>query len=227
MIDELERIRGLHLFAALSDQQFDALVDRARVVTLDKKEALFRMGDEASSFFVLAEGSIKLALNSPQGVEKVLMIVRPFDLFAEAVMFMEQHRYPVNAVALQTSKVFSFDSGLLVKFLRDSPSLALKMLSLLSVRLHKQINEIETLSSQNSTSRVLNYVGSMIKDDGSNSALILLTTSKKNLASRLSITPETLSRVLHKLTQIKLIEIDGKQIRIPDVEKYRDYLVNV
>ena len=227
MNNEIARIRELHLFAALSDEQFEEITRKSRTVSLEKAQTLFKMGDAASSFFVLTEGSVKLSLDSPQGVEKVFMIVRPFDLFAEAVMFMEKHRYPVNATAVQASKVVCFDSNLLVHYLRSSPDLSLKMLSLLSVRLHRQINEIETLSSQNSTSRVLNYLASLISDDGSNRAVIALGTSKKNLASRLSITPETLSRVLTKLTQNNILEIDGKQLIVPDIAKYRSYLVDL
>lgn len=222
---EIDQIRELHLFAALSDQQFKTLVATSRVLALDKSEALFLIGDKASAFFVLIEGSIKVAIDSPQGAEKVLTIVRPFELFAEAVMFLEKSQYPANAIALQRSKVISFDSNLLISILRNSPDVSLKMLSLLSVRLHKHIIEVETLTSQNSTSRVLNYLGSLIKTDGNNKAILSLDSSKKNLASRLSITPETLSRVLHKLTENNIIELDGKQIIVPDIIKYRKYLL--
>jgi CRP-like cAMP-binding protein len=220
-----DRIRALHLFAALSDDQFAELMAKSRLVSLETSEALFNMGDSASSFFVPTSGKLKLTMNSPQGVEKVLMIVRPFELFAEAVMFMEKQQYPVNSLALQKSDVMCFDSRLFVSFLRSSPDLSLKMLSLLSLRLHKQINEIENLSTQNSTSRVLNYLSSKITDKIGNNATITLDTSKKNLASRLSIAPETFSRVLHKLTLEKIIETDGRQITVCDFDGFRRYLI--
>jgi CRP-like cAMP-binding protein len=224
---EIDQIRGLHLFAALSDQQFETLVAKSKVIQLEKSETLFRIDDKAAAFFVLIDGSIKVAIDSPQGVEKVLTIVRPLDLFAEAVMFLEKPCYPVNAIALQPSKVISFDSNLLISMLRNSPDVSLKMLSLLSARLHNHINEIETLTSQNSTSRVLNYLGSLITTKADNKATLLLEISKKNLASRLSITPETLSRVLHKLMEHNIIELDGKHIVVPDIAKYRKYLLEL
>ena len=107
MNEKLERIQSLHLFAALSDEQFDALTAKTRPSSLDKSQPLFRRGDDASSFYVLTEGAIKLSMDSPQGIEKVLMIVRPYELFAEAVMFMEKHQFPVNAIALQPSEVIA------------------------------------------------------------------------------------------------------------------------
>jgi len=226
MNPKIDQVRALHLFAALSDHQFVELMKKSRSVGLKKSESLFHMGDKASSFCVLMSGSLKLTVDSPQGIEKVMMIIRPLELFAEAIMFMEKCQYPVNAIALQDSKVICFDNNTFVGLLRDSPDLSLKMLSLLSLRLHKQINEIEILSTQNSTSRVLNYISTMISDDGTNCAVMMLDTSKKNLASRLSIAPETLSRILHKLTQDGVIEIEGRHITVADISKYRRYLFN-
>lgn len=226
MSQDIDRIRTLHLFAALPDHQFDALLATSRLTTLSKSDALFRMGDSASSFCVLTKGGLKLTMDSPQGVEKVLTIVRPFEFFAEAIMFMEKHHYPVNAIALEESEVICFDSKTFVGFLRTSPDLSLKMLSMLSQKLHSKINEIVNLSTQNSTSRVLNYLSLMITDDNSYSTSITLDTSKKNLASRLSVTPETFSRILNKLSQDDIIQIEGRRITVNDVGKFRRYLAS-
>jgi CRP-like cAMP-binding protein len=223
---EIDAIRKLHLFAALSDHQFEELFAQSKVVNLEKSDALFIMGDRAHSFFVLASGKLKLTMNSPQGIEKVLMIVRPLELFAEAVMFMEKQQYPVNALALQESEVLCFDNKLFVGYLRNSPDLCLNMLSKLSLRLHQQINEIENLSTQNSTSRVLHYLSSKIAGEQGGGTTITLDTSKKNLASRLSITPETFSRVLQKLTTENIIEINGRQITVQDVNGLKRYLIS-
>lgn len=99
MNQKIDQIRSLHLFAALSDQQSVELVNKSRSVKFKKSESLFHMGDKASSFCVLIWGGLKLTVDSPQGIEKVMMIMRPFELFAEAIMFMEKHQYPVNATA--------------------------------------------------------------------------------------------------------------------------------
>jgi CRP-like cAMP-binding protein len=66
----------------------------------------------------------------------------------------------------------------------------------------------------------------MITDDDGSSAVVMLDTSKKNPASRLSIAAETLSRILHKLTQDGIIEIEGRCITVADISKYRRYLFN-
>jgi CRP-like cAMP-binding protein len=225
MNQNIQSIRPTHFFSALSDQQFNELADKSYCTSLKKDEVLFNVGDASGAFYVLLSGKLKLSLNSLNGAEKILTIVRPQDMFAEAVMFLEKKQYPVNCTALQDSEVFCFDSKVLISFLRACPDLALKMLSILSARLHKQIHEIENLSSQNSMSRVFNYISSLITNEQDNRATVTLDTSKKNLASRLSITPETLSRTLHKASKDKILEINGKVIFIPNMRAFRSYLI--
>jgi CRP-like cAMP-binding protein len=43
------------------------------------------------------------------------------------------------------------------------------------------------------------------------------------IASRLNITPEHFSRILHELTETQLIEVTGRTVRILDMEKLRTF----
>jgi CRP/FNR family transcriptional regulator, dissimilatory nitrate respiration regulator len=52
---------------------------------------------------------------------------------------------------------------------------------------------------------------------------VSLPVSKATVASRLSLTPEYFSRVLHELEAENLIEIDKREIRILDVERLANY----
>jgi CRP-like cAMP-binding protein len=52
---------------------------------------------------------------------------------------------------------------------------------------------------------------------------ISLPTSKQVIASRLNLTPETLSRIFHDLATNGLIAVSGKQITINDVKRLREF----
>jgi CRP/FNR family transcriptional regulator, dissimilatory nitrate respiration regulator len=58
-------------------------------------------------------------------------------------------------------------------------------------------------------------------DDASNRVEIKLPTSKHVLASRLNLTPETFSRILHELSSSGLIEVQGRNITVPDLRRLR------
>ncbi|NGZ29276.1 MAG: cyclic nucleotide-binding domain-containing protein, partial [Magnetococcales bacterium] len=85
------------MFADLSSEQLDNLGKSSRDIRLTSGQALFHQGDAAAQFFVLRTGRIKLFRLSEEGHEKVIEIITPGLTFGEAVMFMEQKRYPVNA----------------------------------------------------------------------------------------------------------------------------------
>jgi CRP-like cAMP-binding protein len=52
---------------------------------------------------------------------------------------------------------------------------------------------------------------------------IELPATKQVIASRLNLTPETLSRVFHALSGAGLITVSGKQVTIHDIRRLRDH----
>ena len=223
--DEFGSIKSLHLFSALSDDQFAHLMAFSRTFNLDKEQVLFERGSLANYFYYLKSGQIKISRTSAQGSEKVLHIVRPGNLFAEAVAFFEHSKYPASAEAISNSVVLGFDSKIFINYLHSSPQLSMDMLCNLSVKLHQHIIEIENLSLQNSTFRVLNYINSLIDDKNMTSATIVLDSPKHTIASRLSVTPETFSRTLRDLSEKEIIIVEGKTIHVPDIANFKQYII--
>jgi len=57
----------------------------------------------------------------------------------------------------------------------------------------------------------------------SNAAEITLPAAKNLIASRLNLTQEHFSRILHDLAAAGLIEVDRRVIRIPDLQRLRSH----
>ena len=68
-----------------------------------------------------------------------------------------------------------------------------------------------------------NNSGKDAQDDQRISLTVTLPTSKGVIASRLNLTQEHFSRILHELSEKGLILVKGRKISIPDVEKLRTY----
>ncbi|MFO1467019.1 MAG: helix-turn-helix domain-containing protein [Steroidobacteraceae bacterium] len=82
------------------------------------------------------------------------------------------------------------------------------------------MREIETLSFENARNRVITHL-LKLAGNGTGSASVVLGEAKQALAARLAIKPETLSRTLRALTEAGSIEVDGRTIRILDLERLR------
>jgi len=78
----------LRPFEELSPSQIGRIAPQTSVRRLPKGDMLFRQGESAQGFYVVASGQIKLAFASAQGSEKVVEIIGPGQSFGEAVMFM-------------------------------------------------------------------------------------------------------------------------------------------
>lgn len=220
-IDHL--VRQARLFSALDESQLAELMGSMRLLELQEGERLFSLGQTAERFFMVTRGRVKIFRVSQGGNEKVIEIFGPGDLFAEAVMFFEHRHYPVNAEALESSEVCAFDSQTFLNLLRSSVDLCLRMLGDLSMRLHGCVREIDYLALQNSTFRVVNYLVNLLPPTAGNEATVDLSAPKNVIASRVSIKPETFSRILHNLAREEIVSIQGKTIQVHDIERLRRF----
>jgi CRP-like cAMP-binding protein len=209
-------LRGHHLFAGLAPAQMQRVLTTSHVGDYEPGQMLFDRGQPAQHFFIVVEGQVNLVLYSKAGEEKIIEILGPGNSFAEAVLFMEGPAYPVAAVSASRSKVARFPNREYLAILRESPETCLRMLGHLSQRLHMRIREIEYLTLESATHRLVRMIESRLPPGEAGPIEITLPESRQELASRLSMKPETLSRILRSLSDGGSIVVHGRQLQVPD-----------
>lgn len=210
------------LFSSLNPDEIARIARGTREVHATKGDILFHKGDQPTGFHLVASGQIKLGFTSAQGTEKVIDIMVPGQTFGEAVMFMDKP-YPVFAQALVDTRMLHISKQVIIDELERDPRFARKMIASLSVRLHHLITDVEAYSLHSGRQRIIGY---LLRDNRGNEAravTVTLPTSKGTIASRLNLTQEHFSRILHELSEAGLIVVEGRRIGIPDVEKLRGY----
>lgn len=223
--DVLRTLAQLPLFQSVPPEQLEQLPLGLTQRRLQKGEVLFRRGDASNGFHVVVTGQLKLYMLSPQGVEKVVELIGPGQSLGEAVMFL-QRPFPVTAEALQDSLVLRIDRTAIDGLLDTEPMFARRLLAGLSLKLHSLLRDIETYSERSSAQRVIGYLlqhceSLQTADDDAIS--IDLPTTKQVIASKLNLTPESLSRSFLELTRAGLIEVQGRTIRITSIRQLRDH----
>ncbi|NLO80524.1 MAG: Crp/Fnr family transcriptional regulator [Xanthomonadaceae bacterium] len=214
-----EQLRMLHqhyLFSAFTEPQLNSLAEHVRMLRVPAERILFQHGDPAERFFLVVSGQIKLFRTTPDGQEKVMELMGPGRSFAEAIMFMEQHRYPVSAQALQETRLLAVPNQPYLALLRDNPQACFRLLGDLSMRLHQRLNEIEGLTLRNAATRVARYLLSRFPGEPRAGAVVQLDAPKQLIASQLGMKPETFSRVLASLAEQGAISGKGRQLTIDD-----------
>ncbi len=213
-------LRRIPLFSELSEADIQLVARYTRERQVARGEVLFQRGDLPHGFYFVVSGQVKLAFSSSQGTEKVVEIIGAMQSFGEAVMFMN-HPYPVFAEALSETVLVHVGQAVVSELIDQDSTFARKLLAGMAIRLHGLIQDVETYSLRSSTQRVIGYLLQVADNDAP--CEIALPTSKQVIASRLNLTPETLSRIFHDLSDAGLITVQGKRVRLHDPVRLARY----
>lgn len=218
----------LPLFAEMNPAELQRLAQGCQLRRLARGDMVFRVGEPCDGFHVTVIGQVKLFAISPAGQEKVIELIGPGNSFAEAIMFMDKP-YIINAQALSDTLLLSVGKRTVLDEIALDPRFALRMLAGISRRLHGLVHDVQAYALHSGIQRVIGYLLRDLADhDGSDardaqSLTVSLPVSKATIASRLSLTPEYFSRVLHELESAGLIEVDKRDIRILDTQRLARY----
>jgi len=210
-----ELLKKIQLFNGLDEQQLVAMAKIISEQNFKKGENIFAEGDDGVGFYILVEGQVKIYKLSVDGKEQILHIFGPGEPFAEAAVFTGRS-FPAYADAMQKSRAFFIPREAFVGLIKANPSLAMNMLGTLSLRLKKFAGMIEALSLKEVPGRLASHLLLLSDQQGSNE--FPLNISKTQLASLLGTIPETLSRILNKLSNRGYIESNGPRITIVNRE---------
>lgn len=217
-------LASVPLFKELAEDELDRIATRTRQVRAPRGEILFHRGEEAKGLHVVVFGQVKLGFISARGDEKVVDIIGAGQSFGEAVMFMES-KHVVTAQALVPSLVLYIPRDTVFEELEREPRFARRMIAGLSRRLHHLMGDLEAHSMRSGTQRLIGYLlhdcASTAAADGS--IEITLPTTKGVVASRLNLTRERFSRILHELTVEGCIEVKGRRVRVLDAARLRSF----
>lgn len=219
-------LAGLPLFKELAPAELEPIAAGTIELHIPRGEIIFNRGDPCVGFHLVVFGQVKLAFLSSDGSEKIIAIFGPGSSFGEALMFMEKP-YVVMAQALADSLLLHVSKSAVFDALERTPQFARRMLAGLSRQLHVLISDVEAYSLQSGMQRVIGFLlrQEEVPGDSAVPFVVTLPTSKANVASRLNVTPEHFSRILHDLVEAGLISVDGRNVNILEVERLRAYTV--
>jgi CRP-like cAMP-binding protein len=217
-------LANIPLFNGLAPEELTRIARGTREIHASKGEILFHKGDPCNGFHLLVSGQIKLAFTSSQGTEKVVEILTQGQSFGEAVMFMEKP-YIVFAQALTDTLLLHITKNAVFEELARDHNLCRKMLAGMAMRLHQLMNDVESYSLHSGKQRIIGYLLRELPEQEGNgrNVVITLPTNKGIIASRLNLTQEHFSRILHELSEDGLIIVEGRKIHVPSVANLKKH----
>jgi CRP-like cAMP-binding protein len=212
-----ESLARLPHFQSLEGEHLARIVACSRVRTYKSGEAVFIQGEACRAFFLVETGAVRLYRLTPDGKQQVVHDLRPGQSFAEAAMF-QFGLYPVHCDATESpTDLIEVDSERFLRLFREDSRIAEIMVGSLCQRLFRLVGRIEELTVVSASARLARYVLNL-PGSGTGPIEVELPFSKKQLAGHLSITPETLSRLLTKWRERGVMESKGRRlvVHLPD-----------
>ncbi|MBI5665311.1 MAG: Crp/Fnr family transcriptional regulator [Nitrospirae bacterium] len=213
---------NIPLFHNLPEQSLKMLQGIFTEKEFIKGENIFSEGSESSGFYIIMRGRVKVYKLSPEGKEQILHIVGPKELLG-AVSAFAGTPYPAHADAMEKTIALFFPRKDFMALVRKDPSVVMNMMANLAMRLQHFTRMIEDLSLKEVPGRLAAYFLYLCERKGC-SDIVEMDISKGQLASLLGTIPETLSRILRRLSEQGVLEVSGRRIRLINKKALQDII---
>ena len=214
----------LPLFNELRPDELTRLAEGCQLHRYARGDMVCRLGEPCEGFHVVVTGQVKLSVLSPAGQEKVVELAGPGHTFGEALVFSDRP-YVVSVQTLADSTLLAVSKRAVYAEIAADPKFALRMLAGMSRRLHGLINDVQSYTLASGMQRIIGYLLRELAEEDQNGVNVAVTlpTNKGVIASRLNLTQEHFSRILHELSELGLIVVEGRKIHIPSVVNLRKH----
>ncbi|MCD6640973.1 MAG: Crp/Fnr family transcriptional regulator [Nocardioides sp.] len=204
------------IFRQLTLEQQREVAAYARPVHVERGATLVRAGEPQARLFVVHDGRVKLSTTNAEGRETILKVLQPGEVAGE-VWFLTGDRPEQDCVALEDSRMCVFEHDVLAKLLRKYPDIGEAMLRSLAERLSSAERMLVARTLADVGARVAAYLLDLPATWGADGiATVRLPLAKKDVATLLGTSPETLSRRLATFEGNGFIRVRGAEVDILD-----------
>ena len=212
----------LPLFEGLKPEELARLAAGTARRRLRSGETLVKEGDASTGFYAVVHGRIALVTASPQGHERVTAIIEAGRSFGEAIMFLEKP-WIVSARALGDGLVLHIAKETVFSELERNPGFGRRIIATLSAKLHASVRELDLYALGSGGRRFAAWLLRLVPREVRGATEVTLPAPKRAVASQLNLSAEHLSRILRELSVEGLIDVRGRKVGIPEVERLRDW----
>ena len=207
-------LKNFYFFSELPDEKFEELEKISKIIHYKKGSIAFFEGEEANSLFILTEGILQVYKTDMKGNKIILHHFFPKEMIAELVN-LEHMRFPASAEFETDGTAVVIDYHKFEKQFLSCPTVSLAFIKSLTKKVKYLESVIANNMVMNSTARVSKFI---CEHENEMSKL-----KKGNIAADLNIAPETLSRILKKFADLKLIEKEKDTIRVIDKKELASF----
>ena len=208
------------IFNHLDNESMAKIATKANHRDLKRGEFLYQAGDDEDSIYIVHKGQVRVFHLSEGGKEQLIRVLNPGEFTGEWTLFSSDTYHENFGEATKNSAICVISRQNLQELLKEYPEIAMKIMQAMSERLSQSEKQTASVATESVVNRIIYYLEDLTSDASEDDVTVTLPMARKDIASYLGTTPETLSRRFKGLEEKGLIEqLPKNTIRIPSVEE--------
>ncbi|MET3574503.1 Crp/Fnr family transcriptional regulator [Bhargavaea ullalensis] len=204
------------IFNHLGDDELREIVGSTVPLKYTRGETIYSAGERSDRLYIVHQGRVKIYRLSENGKEQLVRILGPGDFIGELAVF-QTTVHDSYAEALEKTEICSLGRDDLQRFLLKYPSISLRLMNEFARRLDESEKQAASFATEPVDTRVAMYLAELADTAAANP--IRLPMTRKDLASHLGTTPETISRKFADFEDAGWIrQLGQKEIEILDMD---------
>lgn len=223
----MNNIQDLPLFAGLNARALAALAESAQQVVLAKGETLFEQGDDATAFYIVTRGGVRLVEHTPEGKALNLKVYGPGDTFG---LLAVTGGYAHNAavIAAGPSVLYSFNGAAMRDLISRHPSVGLRIIDALVDHVHHAHDRIRQMAVEKTERRLaralLHFSAKFGQSVGPGQ--VSTNVTQREIAEFTGTTTETVSRLFKSWERAGYIQCDRSSITVLAADGLRQVIAD-
>lgn len=208
------------IFNVLTPDEADFLTHWHTCIHVKKNEIIYKEGEHPSGLILLSEGKVKIYKEGYGDREQIVRLAKPVGFIGYRALFAEEN-YIASAMALENSVICIIDKSAFFEVLKNNSNLSLQIIKSLATELGFSNSRCVTLTQKHLRGRLAESLLVLLdtygfEEDGITIAAYL---TREDIASLSNMTNSNATRTLHQFEEENVIAIEGRKIKIINLQK--------
>lgn len=212
-------VREFSSLKALNKDELLKIADCKSSYTIKKGEPIFTEGENVNGIFCIKNGVCKLTKLSANGNDQIVKLITKGELLGQRSMISEE---PANlsAIALDDMEVCFIPKSEIMGLFTQNNQFSMSVMKAICGDLKEADEHLVTMTQKTVKQRLAETLIYLLDTFGVNPDKSLnIKLSREELAGMVGTATESCIRLLSEFSKLKVIELSGKKIIVPDRNK--------